>query len=80
MANIAGVIKQLEIQRKSIAGQLSNVSAAVAALRGISVKGATVKSITGRPSRTMSASARKRIAAAQKKRWAKWHLANKRAA
>jgi hypothetical protein len=80
MAELAVVIKQLEIHRKSIAGQLSNVNTAVAALRVVSGKGAAAKSMTGTPSRSMSAAARKRIAAAQKVRWAKWRAMKKRAA
>ena len=80
MANIAGVIKQLEIQRKSIAGELSNVNAAVAALKGLGGRSTAGKLAPSGPRRVMSAAARKRIAAAQRARWAKWHAAKKRAA
>jgi hypothetical protein len=59
MANLTGIIKQLEEER-------SRIDQAIQVLRGVaSPHGAR------RPKRTMSAAARRRIAAAQRARWAK---------
>jgi|HubBroStandDraft_6_1064221.scaffolds.fasta_scaffold439519_2 hypothetical protein len=76
MSDFSGVIQQLQNQKTAIESQLQRVNAAVAALKGIG------KTATGRMSsrRVMSASARRRIAAAQKTRWAKWRAMKKRAA
>ena len=78
MMNLVGVVKQLQTQRNAIEQQLSRINAAVEALRGMNSNraGAT----TARSPRVMSASARKRIAAAQKARWEKWRAIKKRAA
>lgn len=61
MADLSGIIKQLFAER-------DRLNAAIEALEGVS-KGTSRK---GRGTkRTMSAAARERIAAAQRKRWAK---------
>ena len=76
MANLTIVIKQLQVQRNKIQEQLSQVTAAVEALNGLG--GNRVRSATARgPRRVMSASARRRIVAAQKARWAKWRKGQK---
>jgi hypothetical protein len=72
MDNLDRLIAQLKAENKKLNQQLQSVRMAVSALEGASYNG----NRRGR----LSASARRRIAAAQKKRWAKWHLANKRAA
>ena len=51
---------------------------AIQALRGLS-NGAQTRGAEGRKPRTMSASARARIAAAQRLRWAKWKKAQRAA-
>ena len=59
MTDINGIIKQLELER-------DRIDSAIQALRGVgSTNGAR------RPKRTLSAAARRRIAAAQRARWAK---------
>jgi hypothetical protein len=59
MTNLNGIIKQLEQER-------DRIDSAIRALRDVnSPNGAN------RPKRTLSAAARRRIAAAQRARWAK---------
>jgi hypothetical protein len=59
------LLKMLHDERASLAGKLAGVDAAISALNG----SAAPKALKGR--RPMSAAARARISAAQKKRWAK---------
>jgi hypothetical protein len=69
MANLKGlesVVSQLRKQRTNFVDQLRHVDAALAVLRKVD----GVRSYT-KPRRTLSASARKKISAAQRARWAK---------
>jgi hypothetical protein len=66
MANLLPVLKQLQRERARLAAQLLQVNQALGAL-GSAGKG-----------RKISAAARRRIAAAQKLRWAKWRKAQKK--
>jgi hypothetical protein len=69
MANIKGlasIVSELRTERTNLANQLRHVDAALTVLGKLN--GGT--SYT-RPGRTLSASARKRISLAQKRRWAK---------
>ncbi|HEV2399572.1 MAG TPA: hypothetical protein VGS27_21690 [Candidatus Sulfotelmatobacter sp.] len=59
MANLNAIVRQLEAER-------ARIDAAIQALRGVGGK-----SGIRRGRRTLSAAARKRIAAAQRARWAK---------
>ena len=63
MANLTSVLNQLQQERNRISAQLERLNNAVSALNGLS------NSRTNR--RTISASGRARIAAAQRARWAK---------
>ena len=75
MVNLISVLNQLEQERTRLASQLRRLNVALSALK---VKGSEVTSITAKK-RTMSAAARRKIAAAQKARWAKWRKAQKAA-
>jgi hypothetical protein len=66
MGNMTGVVKQLKKERDRVERQLSGLNAAISAFVGV-YGGAKP---TGKK-RTMSAAGRKRIAAAQRARWAK---------
>jgi hypothetical protein len=69
MANLKGlasIVSELKVERTNLANQLRHVDAALTVLG--KMNGGT--SYT-RPGRTLSASARKKISLAQKKRWAK---------
>lgn len=68
MANLKGlvsVVSQLRVERTNLVNQLRHVDAA------LSVLGRLNGQSEAKPRRTISASGRKRIAAAQKARWAK---------
>jgi hypothetical protein len=68
MANLSGIVKQLKKERDRVEQQLSGLNAALAAFAGV-YRG-TAK--PGRKRRKMSAKSRATIAAAQKRRWAKF--------
>jgi hypothetical protein len=83
MSNLANVVQQLRKERDQAQRRIEQLDGALKALAGLSgVRGTTVGRGRGqRPSgtrRTMSAAARKRIAAAQRTRWAKWKAAQRR--
>jgi hypothetical protein len=67
MGNVSVIVKQLKKERDKVENQLSGLNAALAAFVG------TYYGNGGKPrkKRTMSAAGRKRIAAAQRARWAK---------
>ena len=67
MANLAGIVKQLKTERDRVQGELSRLNAALQAFVGV-YSGSTIPRTKRRK---MSAAGRERIAAAQRKRWAK---------
>ena len=67
MATMTGIVKQLKKERDRVERQLSGLNAALSAF----AKVYTGKAKPTRKRRTMSAAGRKRIAAAQRARWAK---------
>ena len=76
MANINRVVKELQSQRRRLEGELERVDAALSALTSLNGIGRgrgrrRAGRRTVRPQRHMSAAARRRMAAAQKARWAK---------
>lgn len=78
MPNLVQVLTTLVKEQKKLQGRLQSVDAAITALRGINGGGRSNSSIS-RPRRTLSASARRRIAAAQRARWAKFRAQKKAA-
>ena len=74
MDRLDQAIAALKAETKRLEQELTQVRAAIAALQGASNDG---RGITARLSRKLSAAARKRIAAAQKARWAKWRAAQR---
>jgi hypothetical protein len=83
MSNLANVVQQLRQERDQAQRRIEQLDGALKALATLSgVRATTVGSGRGqRPAgtrRTMSAAARKRIAAAQRARWAKWKAAQRR--
>jgi len=73
MDKLASIVQQLQQER-------TRIDAALRALTGVSNNRGTRGSVrtvrTGR--RTLSAAARRKIAAAQRARWAKWKAAKKK--
>jgi hypothetical protein len=74
MPNLEKVVKSLVSEQRTLQSKLSQVEAAIAALRGMSANG---KAAGFRPKRILSVAARRRIAAAQRARWAKYKAAKK---
>ena len=77
MPNLDKVVKSLMSEQKTLQSKLSQVETAIAALRGIGQGG---RSAGIRPKRVLSVAARRRIAAAQRARWAKYKQQKKTAA
>jgi hypothetical protein len=72
MASMAGTLRVLTLERSQMAGQVRTLDKAISVLRKL-VKGTRLSVLAGgRKKRTMSAAGRRKIAAAQKARWAKW--------
>jgi len=71
MANLSGIVKQLEVERDKAEKHLHALNAAIKAF-------ANVYRGKARTRRTLSAKARAKIAAAQRARWAKVKAAKKR--
>lgn len=71
MPNLTDVVRDLRRQRDDLQSQIDRLDNAIRVLggRGRGRRGG---------SRILSAAARNRIAAAQRKRWAKWKSAQKR--
>ena len=67
MANVSSIVKQLKQERDRVEKQLSGLNAALTAFAGAIV---VTKPIRKR--RKMSAKSRAKIAAAQRRRWAKF--------
>jgi hypothetical protein len=81
MANsiVNTIVDQLQSERVRLEGELRRVSAALTAFGKAYVNGGTrpVKSAPVQRTRSISAAGRKRIAAAQRARWAKIRAAKK---
>jgi len=72
MANLAVTLKVLTLERSQMAGQVRTLDKAISVLRKLA-KGTRLSVLAGgHKTRTMSAAGRRKIAAAQKARWAKW--------
>ncbi len=78
MPNLVQVLSALMKEQKQLQGKLQSVDAAIAALRGMNGGGRNLASIA-RPRRQLSVAARRRIAAAQRARWAKFRAQKKAA-
>lgn len=71
MANLTEIVKKLRDERNRVARELSRLDGAIAALGALSNAPATAKAGKAKPRRKLSAAARKKIADAQRARWAK---------
>jgi hypothetical protein len=68
---IQSVVKQLQHERARLEDELTRVTAALTTFGKVFLEGTRQKAASTRKKRTISAAGRKRIAAAQKARWAK---------
>jgi hypothetical protein len=76
MANLDKAVIALVAEQRSLQSKLSRVEAAISALREVSHNG---RGGAARPKRVLSLAARRRIAAAQRARWAKYKAQKKAA-
>jgi hypothetical protein len=79
MSSLVKVVAQLRKQRDEAlktVEQLNQALAALGSVDGLRSRGRSSQKVE--KGRTMSAAARKRIAAAQRARWAKWKAAQKK--
>lgn len=74
---IQSVMKQLQHERTRLEEELHRVTAALTTFGQVYMHGAKAKSATAPRKRKISAAGRKRIAAAQKARWAKFRARKK---
>ncbi len=79
MQNLSQIVDQLVARRKVVKSELERLEAAIGALRGESANGPG-KMQLAKPIRVMSPAARRKIANAQKARWAAWRAKQKKAA
>ena len=82
MANLAKAVLQLQKERDQARRRVEQLDEALRALGSLGglrgrVGRAARAQLPGKKRRTMSAAARKRIAAAQRARWAKWKAAKR---
>jgi len=78
MINLNAVVANLRAERNHAQQTVEQIDAALAALNGVGRKGSRTFPRRSSGRRTMSAAARRRIAAAQRARWAKWKAAQKK--
>jgi hypothetical protein len=74
MSNLTKVVQRLKKERDQAQKRVEQLDEALKALTGLGARGAARRHSTAKTSgkrRTLSAAARKRIAAAQRARWAK---------
>jgi hypothetical protein len=79
MLNLSKVVQQLKKEREQTQAKLNQLDSALKVLGDIGTtgpigNGRRVRSVSRRP---MSSAAKKRIAAAQRARWAKWRAGQK---
>jgi len=78
MPNLTQVVRQLKKERERLQGEMERLNAALVALGSLGkLPGLSKGSLVTMGRRTMSVAARKRIAAAQRARWAKWKAAKR---
>ena len=82
MTNIAATVKQLERERSQMAGRVRKLDKAIVVLRWLVGQNGLRPAVkkAGTKKGTMSAAGRRKIAAAQRARWAKWKAEQKKAA
>jgi len=80
MANLADALRGLVQERSRMAGQVKRLDKAISVLRKLDDSSPSGARKSVGKKRTLSAAARRKIAAAQKARWAKWKAARKKAA
>jgi hypothetical protein len=78
MANLSKVVNNLRDERGRVAKELERLDEAIALLGKLDVGGAGGRGRGTGMKRRLSAAARRRIAQAQRERWAKWKQQHKK--
>ena len=79
MPNLSGIVQQLKTQRDRAQKEVERLSAALMALGNLEGQSGGLRRVrTVKSRKPLSAAARKKIAAAQRARWAKWKAARRR--
>ena len=78
MANLSKALKDLRAERDRISKQLGSLEEALSVLGRLDSPASRRSGASGRVRRVLSPAARRRIAQAQKERWAKWKSKRKR--
>lgn len=78
MPNLGGIVRELKTQRDRAQREVEQLNAALTALGDLGGgNGRSNRGLAARKRKPMSAAARKKIATAQRARWAKWKAARK---
>ena len=80
MANLDNVLQQLRQEHNQAQSHIEKLKEAISVIEGLAGRSTGAAANGTRPRRTMSAVARRRIARAQKARWAKFRSQQKAAA
>ena len=78
MPNLGGIVRELKTQRDRAQGEVERLNAALTALGNLGSGNRRSSRVpAARKRKPMSAAARRKIAAAQRARWAKWKARQK---
>lgn len=78
MPNLGGIVRELKTQRDRAQREVERLNAALTALGNLGIgNGRSNRGPAAGKRKPMSAAARRKIAAAQRARWAKWKAARK---
>jgi hypothetical protein len=78
MPNLSGIVQQLKTQRDRAQKEVDRLNAALIALGSLGSQNGGLRRVRSVKSRKpLSAAARKKIAAAQRARWANWKAARR---
>lgn len=78
MTNLSHIVQQLKTQRDRAQREVERLNAALTALGNLGNRNGRLRRVsTVSKRKPLSSSARKRIAAAQRARWAKWKAARR---
>jgi len=80
MLNLSKVVQHLKKERAQTHARLAQLDTALKVLKGVGTRGLGANGRRSRSTnrRPMSSAAKKRIAAAQRARWAKWRAAQEK--
>ena len=78
MPNLGGIVHQLKMQRDRAQKEVERLNAALTALGNLGGQSGLRRARMVKSRKPLSAAARKKIAAAQRARWAKWKAARRR--